>query len=281
MERFKRLLLVLLAAVLLISDCPMTAVAASVKGRSESTPINLKLGKSKEASFQTGIENVYFWVELKKSGKLKVTFTAKNLGTGVELILHKQGDHIWKQTETIKYNKNSKKTNGSFTSEYILPSGGYVIEVVPGKELKSKKKFTVSTKFIEVKFDDVEPNDLEDTAQSIIVRKRDGKAVSYNMFLSTAQLVDQGDISDCFSFKLKESKKLNIKLNFKKYIPGIKVILRKKTSDGYETVKMYDVENSKLNKKINLKKGTYCLKVWYVDPQGSNQVPYTISAYIE
>ena len=281
MKRFKRFLPALLAVILLISGSLMTVTAASVQGRSESTPIDLKLSKSKDAKFQKGQESVYFWVELKKSGKLKVSFSAKSLGTGATMILHKQGDHVWKQTATLKYKKSTKTTSGSLTSEYILPTGGYVIEVTPGKSLKTKKTFTISTKFTEVVFDDVEPNNTEDTAQPMTVGKRDGKTVSYNMFLSTAQLVDQEDIFDCFRFKLKETKKLHIKLKFKEKLSGIKVLLRKKTADGYETVQMYDVANGSLDKKVSLKKGTYYLKVWYVEPQGSRQAPYTISASAE
>ena len=82
MKRFKRFLPALLAVILLISGSPMTATAASVQGRSESTPIDLKLSKSKDAKFQIGQESVYFWVELKKRKAEGVVFSKESWHRG-------------------------------------------------------------------------------------------------------------------------------------------------------------------------------------------------------
>lgn len=278
MKRLKRVLPVLLAVIICISGNSFVTSAASVKGRAEGTPIDLSLGKSKSAKFQEGIESVYFWVELKNTGKLKVSFSAESLGAGVTMVLHKQGEYVWKQTKALQYNKNKKTTSGTLTSEYILPAGGYIIEVTPDKSLTKTKKFKMTVKCTEVSFDDKEPNNTEEQAQSMTIQKKNGKAVSYQMFLSTQADVDKEDTSDCFQFKLKETKKLRIKLKLKEKASGVKLMVRKKTADGYSLVGMYDIDST-FDKKLSLEKGTYYLRVWY-DTLDKKQVPYTISATV-
>ena len=280
MRQIKRTLLVILVAALLLGGIPVAAFADSVTGRMESHAINLKPGKAKNAKFQGSTESVYFWVSLNTAGRLKISFSAKDLGSDVAVTLYRQGEYMWKQSKTLKYKKSKKLVSGTLTSEYILPSGGYFIMVTPETSVDAGKKFKLTAKFTEEKLDDIEPNNNEETAQPMTVEKSGGKAVTYKMLLSNLQGLGQEDIIDCFSFKLKKAKKLRIRLVQKEKKAAMKVLIRKKTSEGYETVNMYDVSNGKLDKKISLKKGTYCLKVWYdgADAQNMLQVPYTVSA---
>lgn len=281
MKKMKSVLAAFLAVMILVCDMQGVVLADSVEGRTESQAIGLTLGKAKTAKFLEGTKDHYFWVSINSTGKLKLSFSGKSIGTDVTVTLYKKGEYMWEQSKTFKYNKSKKTTSGNMTSEYILPTGGYIIRVTPKSSEKAGKKFSLTAKFVKETLDDVEPNNNESTAQPMKVLAGK-KAVTYKMMLSNLLGLGQEDIIDCFSFKLSKAKKIQIKLNQKNKNTTVKLLVLKKTEEGFETIHTLDVPGGKLSKKLNLEKGTYCLKVLYdgANAQNRQQVPYTISASV-
>lgn len=276
MNKWKQMLLIIVTAVLFLTDT-QPAFADSAVGRSEVQAIDLTPGKQKKVKFYTGAETVYFSVPLDARGKLNISFQSKELGSDVSVKLYKKGEYIWQQVKTFKYNKKKEITSGSLSSEYILPAGVYGIEVTPAKALKKRKSFSITVQFKPVAFDDQEPNNQKEDAQSMTIAKKNGKPIAYQMLLSSLQVLDTDDTVDYFKFQLKEEKKIQIKFNTKTKVSGIKLLIHKKTKDGYENIKMYTINDSNLNKKIQLSKGTYILQVMYSDSVERKQIPYSIS----
>lgn len=273
MKYFKNVLIVVLVIVMMLSVESVSTGAASVTGREESNPIELKVGKSKNSKFWTGTKSsVYFIIAIAEQGTLNVSFSAEELGTSTTVELRKVGLPNWNQTQKISYNKTKKKTSGTMKSEYILPKGNYIIQVTPGKKITKTKKFNITAKLTPAKCEDVEPNNNEDQAQKLSVYK----ASSHKMYLSTGNFMEDADLIDCFEVELKDTDTLKISLSSKSDMDGVKVLVREKTDTGYNTIKAYDVVGGKLSESIKLKKGTYYIKVWCADDTVKKQMPYTI-----
>lgn len=271
MKKLKKILMVALAVMLSFECIPVSA--ASVAGKTEANAIELKSGKKKTSKFWTGTKSpVYYVIAVAEQGTLNVSLSAKELGTSATIELQKIGVPNWKQTQKVSYNKKKKITSGTMKSEYILSKGNYIIQVTPGKEIAKTKKFDITAKITPTKCVDVEPNNNEDQAQEIVVYK----ASSQKMYLSTGSYIEEADLVDCFKVDLKDTETLKITLSSKTNMDGVKVLVREKTDTGYNTIKAYDVVNSKLSESIKLKKGTYYVKVWCSDDTVKKQMPYTI-----
>lgn len=126
-------------------------------------------------------------------------------------------------------------------------------------------------------FEDIEPNNSEDTAQQI---KVNSKSPSYAMYLSNLNLFEDQDSIDCMKFTLKNEKTVTITLKSKAPTEYVKLLLREKSADGYSTIKSFDVTNGKLSEKVKLSKGTYYIKVWNTNDSVGVQIPYTIKCSI-
>lgn len=273
MKTLKKMFIVVLAMVMMLSLEVAPVGAASVTGREESNPIELKTGKKKTSKFWTGTNSsVYFIVAIAEQGTLNVSFSAEELGTSATVELRKVGLPNWNQAQKISYNKKKKTTSGTMKSEYILPTGNYIIQVTPGKKITKTKKFNITAKLTPAKYEDVEPNNNEDQAQELSVYK----ASSHKMYLSTGSFMEDADLIDCFKVELKDTETLKISLSSKADMNGVKVLVREKTDSGYNTVKAYDVVGGKVSESIKLKKGTYYIKVWCSDDTVKKQMPYTI-----
>ena len=283
MKRCRIFLLVFLVAALMMCDMQGVAFANPVmEGRSESQAIELRLGKEKNGVFRGGTESVYFCVLLNHPGKLKVTFSAKSMESDVRLLLYNKQENVphWENEKNLKYKKSKKITSGVLTSEQVLPgSKYYYIKVTPKESIEAGQKFKLTVKLMEEELDDQAPNNTEETAQTMKVQTSDGKPVTYKMLLSSIPELEDEDAADCFSFKLKEDKELRVRLIQKNEIGSFQIFLQKKTAQGYETVKRYDVLSGKFDQKVSLKKGTYCLKV-VLNDNNKRQVLYTISASV-
>lgn len=274
MKLLKRMLLLTLSIVMVLAINNVPVLAGSNAGNTKETAIKLQSGKKKTAKFRKGAASaVYFVVGLEQPGRLSVAISAKKLGTGATIEIKQMELSSWKQTKKISYNKSKKITTGTLKSEDILQKGTYIIEVTPGKTLTSSKKFAITAKITPYITDDVEPdNNKEETAQTMNIYSNK----KYKMHMSNGILVDTDDTVDCFKLNVKDVETLTINFNSSVKVDGVKVLLRQATADGYTTVKMFDVKNGKLSEKVDVKKGTYCLKIWYSDSNYKCQMPYTI-----
>lgn len=273
MKTLKKMFIVVLAMVMMLSLEVAPVGAASVTGREESNPIELKTGKKKTSKFWTGTKSsVYFIIAIAEQGTLNVSFSAEELGTSATVELRKVGLPNWNQAQKISYNKKKKTTSGTMKSEYILPKGNYIIQVTPGKKITKTKKFNITAKLTPAKCEDVEPNNNEEQAQKIAVYS----AKLHKMYLSTGNFMEDADLIDCFEVELKDTETLKISLSSKADMDGVKVLVREKTDSGYNTIKAYDVVGGKVSESVKLKKGTYYIKVWCSDDTVKKQMPYTI-----
>lgn len=274
MKKLKRVLAVMLAIAMMLATDYMPVLAESVSGKTEDTAIQLKLGKKKTSKFWTGSSSsIYYAVTLPDQGTLSVNVTAESLGTGVTVKIRKVGVGNWSESKSFSYNKKKKITSGTIKSEYILTKGNYIVEVAPGKIISKDKKISVTAKFTSGKFVDKEPNNKEEDAQEIRVYNN---APSYKMYLTSMSFFEDQDLTDCVKFNLKDTETVSISLTSKAKMSNVKILVREKTSDGYNTIKAYDVVNGKLSEKLSLKKGTYYIKVWCADDGLKVQMPYTI-----
>ncbi|MGN0337370.1 MAG: hypothetical protein ACI4EE_07755 [Lachnospiraceae bacterium] len=278
MDRFfKKLLLVVLVVISVTTTNSSVLQAASIAGKTEANAIELKIGKKKTSKFWTGSNaSIYYVVATPSQGRLSIDVDAKKLGTSATIQIHKTGVESFSETQVIKYNKNKKVTKGTMTSEYILPVGNYIVQITPGKIIKSSKSINVTAKFKAVDFDDIEPNNVEENAQTIQISE---KAKTYNMFLTTWNIYDENDVMDCMKFDLKKDAKLNLSLSSKVYMDNVKVLIRQKNETGYITLKSYDMVGGKLSEQVELEKGTYCIKVWCTDATNKIQMPYTLKIF--
>lgn len=273
MKVMKRVMMVMLAVAMLLVTEYVPVHADSIKGQTESSAVELKSGKKKTGKFWTGTaSSVYYVIALPAQGKLSVAFSAKSLGTGATIELRKADIANWKQQKEISYDKKKKVTSGKLTADYILQKGTYVIQITPGKVIKSTKKFTITAKYTASKFEDAEPNDKEETAQSLNIY--DKKA--HKMYLTTGNPIESPDLTDCYKLELKDTKTLNIALSSKANMDDVKVLVREKTDTGYNTIKSYDFINGKVSESLKLSKGTYYLKVWCSNDSIQKQMPYTM-----
>lgn len=278
MTKIKRIVMVVLSIIISITiDC-IPVQSSTVSGKTETNAIELKLGKTKTSKFWTGsASSLYYVVALPSQGKLTVSVAAESLGTNVTVEIRKTDIFNWKQEKKISYNKKKKKTVGTITSENILPKGNYIIQITPGKVINKTKKISVTADFTASNFEDIEPNNSEDTAQQI---KVNSKSPSYTMYLSNLNLFEDQDSIDCMKFTLKSGKTVTITLKSKAPTEYVKLLLREKSDDGYSTIKSFDVTNGKLSEKVKLSKGTYYIKVWNTNDSVGVQIPYTIKCSI-
>lgn len=274
MKRLKRMLLTMLSVAMVMTANSVPVYAGSNAGNTETTAIKLENGKKKNAKFRAdAAAPVYFVIGLEKTGKLNVSVAADKLGTSAKITVKQTVLSSWSQETTVKYNKSKKTTNGSLKIDDVLQKGTYLIEVTPGKQLSASKKFSITAKVTPFITDDVEPdNNKEESAQAMNINK----GTAYNMFFSSGSLVYADDTIDCFKFTTKKDTTLNLTLNSKVKVDGVKVLLRQKTDDGYTTVKSFDVKDGKLSEAVKVNAGTYYWKIWYSDTNASYQMPYTI-----
>lgn len=274
MNVIKRGIIIILTITMLLPLRMETANAASVAGKTESDAIELTLGKKKTSSFWKGTANsLYYVVSVPKQGTISVTTEAKELGSKMTVTLRKSDVSSWKQSKTFSYNKKKKTTSGTIVSDYIMPKGNYIIELTPGKVLTKKKNVSISVKFKESKFDDVEPNNNEETAQPI---KISSSAKTYHMYMTSYNAFEDQDIVDCMSIDVKKDSNVTIKFKTKAPTDDIKLLLREKTASGYNTVKTFDIVNGNLSEDVALKKGIYIIKIWNSNSGNHIQMPYTI-----
>lgn len=274
---FKKILLVVLVVISVTATNSTALQAASIAGKTEANAIELKIGKKKTSKFWTGSNSsIYYVVATPSRGGLSIDIDAKKLGTSATVQIYKTGVESFSETQVIKYNKNKKVTKGTMTSEYILPVGNYIVQITPGKIIKSSKSIQVTAKFKAADFDDNEPNNVEENAQTIQISN---KAKTYNMFLTTWNIYDDNDVMDCMKFDLKKDAKLNLSLSSKVYMDNVKVLIRQKSETGYITLKTYDMVGGKLSEQIDLQKGNYCIKVWCTDATNKIQMPYSLKIF--
>lgn len=272
MKKGKKLITLLLMAVLLMSSVHLEAYAASGTGESQNEAIQLTLGKTKKAKMHAGKDMVYYWVGLTERGKLKVKFTAEKIGANVDMKIYSSEDMFWYQTKSFSYSSKKKKASGTLTTDYILPKGGYYIALKADKNMRTAKKIEMSISLVSAGYDDVEPNNIEETAQAMNVKE----GTAYSMMVSNVVMMSDVDPIDCFSFKIKEKTTLSLNLTLKQSTEDMMVLLRQKKGDTIETIENFQMSSSKLKKKIKLNKGTYYVKVWYTGGR-TVQIPYTIS----
>lgn len=274
MNVIKRSMIIILTIIMLLPLCTETTHAASVAGKTESDAIVLTLGKKKTNSFRTGTANtLYYMVSVPKQGTISISADAKELGSKMTVSLRKSDVSSWSQSKAFSYNKKKKTTSGTMVSDYIMPQGNYIIELTPGKVLKKKKNVAITVKFKESKFDDVEPNNNEETAQPINISSN---SKTYNMYMTNYNAFEDQDIVDCMSFDVKKDSNITIKFKTKASTDDVKLLVREKTSSGYNTMKIFDIVNGNLSEKINLKKGSYIVKIWNSNSGNNMQMPYTI-----
>lgn len=273
MKQMKKLMMVVLMMALLVATDVTSVRADSVAGKTETSAIELKFGKKKTNAFWTGKPaSIYYVVGLPEQGRLSVSIAAKKLGMSATVRIRKTDVETWDESKSFSYNKKKKTTSGTFKPDYIFPKGNYIIEVTPEKTIKGTKKVSVTAKFTSGKFADQETNDTEETAQKIKVYN----SGSYKMYLTSLHLFEGKDLADCLEITLKDKETVKITLSSKADMTGVKVLVREKKDKEYNTIKAYDVVNGKLSEKIELKKGTYYVKVWCADDSLERQMPYTI-----
>lgn len=281
MKKFTKGLCLVLALILLVCDSGIATYADVAGGSSQWNAISLTAGKAKKMKFSKDESSTYFNVTVTEVGRLRVAIDGKDIGCGAKIELFRSGTEWpdWKQEQIVKYNKLKKKLSGKLTSEYILPKGFYVVRVTPDKALKKTAKYSIKASMIDAGYDDIEPNGSEENAQPMDISSKRG-VKTYKMLLSNVGLPDLTDLTDCFTFKLKNTKKFDLQLKSKKYLSDTKVIICKKESDEIKVIKSYELKGKAFNKTIQLKKGTYFIKVWYYGDQ-TIQMPYTISGSVK
>lgn len=274
MKQPKKMLMVILATAMIVAMDYAPMPAASVAGKTETNAIELKLGKKRTNKFWTGsADPLYYVVTLPDQGILSISVAAESLGTGATVQITQKDNIIWNETKSFSYSKKKKATSGTLKSASILPKGNYIVQVTPGKTIKKTKKLTITAKYKASKFADKEPNNSEESAQTIKVY---GNTPTYKMYLNNMTLFEVADLTDCMKFNLKADETVSINLKSKANMSNVKVLIREKTADGFQTIQSYDVVDGKLSKKLSLKKGTYYLKVWCTDDSLKVQMPYTI-----
>lgn len=281
MKKVAKGLCLMLAVILLICDSGIQTYAALEDGSSEMAAMPLAVGKTKKVKFTKDESGTYFSVTATEVGRLQVIVNGKETGCGATVELSRPGtDWLdWKQVQTIKYSKSKKTMSGKLTSEYVLPKGIYTVKVTPDKALKKTKKYSIKVSIVDTGYDDIEPNSLEENAQPMDVSSKKG-AKTYKMLLSYLGLPGQTDLMDCFTFDLKGNKKLHLKFKTKQSLSNLNIVICKKDADEFKVIKTYELQGKTLDKKIDLKKGTYVIKVWYYGNQ-TMQIPYTISGSVK
>lgn len=273
MKQMKKITAFVLSLVMLLTMECGSIQAATVAGKTENNAITLKVGAKKTNKFWKGeAASIYYVVAVPEQGKLQVSVSADKLGTSATVQVRKVDISNWEQKATYKYNKTKKITSGTLKVTDILPAGNYIIQVTPGKVINSEKKLTISTKFTASKYDDVEPNNTEETAQKINIYT----SKTQKMYLTTMKFHENQDLTDTMVFYPKDVETVKITFNSKANFNGVKLLLRKKTDSGYETVQSFDLSSGKLSESVKVQKGTYYLKVWCSDDSVARQMPYTI-----
>lgn len=277
MRQMKRIVAMMLAVMMVLTmDCTPVQ-AASVAGKSEDNAIILKAGKKKTTKFWKGeAASIYYVISTPEQGKLQVSISAEKLGTSVDVQIRKVNTLNWDQKTTFKYNKTKKITSGTLKVTDILPVGNYIIQVTPGKVINSEKKLTISTKFTASKYNDVEPNNTEETAQKINIYT----SKTQKMYLTSMKYHENQDLTDTMVLYPKDVETIKITFSSKANVNGVKVLLRKKTDNGYETVQSFDASSGKISETVKVQKGTYYLKVWCADDSTPRQMPYTIKCEV-
>ena len=152
------------------------------------------------------------------------------------------------------------------------------MKVTPDKTLKKATKYSIKASIVEAGYDDVEPNSPEENAQPMDISSKGG-VKTYKMLLSYLGLPDQTDLMDCFTFDLKSKKKFHLIFKTKETLSDMNVVICKKEADDIKVIQTYELKGKTIDKKIELQKGTYFIKVWYYGGQ-SMQIPYTISGSV-
>ena len=274
----KRFGMVILALLLLVGCCQPSHAATIVKnGDTEVDAIELRLGKAKTASFQIGTGALFFMVELPQSGQLDVDVTCKSLGQDIVVEMYCQNNAFFKQAKAFYYNKSKKTTNGHLTAEYVTPADRYFVKVTHSGELKTKKPVKITVKQKNTGYADLEPNNDDKLAQPIAVNAKKSKK-TYKMLLSRVEKYDLIDKTDCFTFRMSKSQKVNISLSTKDSLSNVTLQVLKKTDSGPTVIKEYPLKGKSYNKTIKLSKGTYWLQMISAD-EDEYQVTYNLSVY--
>ena len=270
--------MVVLALLLLVGCWQPTQAATIVKnGDTEVDAIELRLGKAKTASFQTGTGALFFMVELPQSGQLDVDVTCKSLGQDIVVEMYCQNNAFFKQAKAFYYDKSQKTTKGHLTAEYVTPADRYFVKVTHSGELKTKKPVKITVKQKNTGYADLEPNDDDKLAQPIVVNAKKSKK-TYKMLLSRVEKYDLIDKTDCFTFRMTKAQKVNIALSTKDSLNNVTLQVLKKTDSGPTVIKEYPLKGKSYNKTIKLSKGTYWLQMISAD-EDEYQVTYNLSVY--
>ena len=279
MKQSKKRWLCLITAVMitLISLQPLMASTVVKDGSSEVDAIELRLGKSKTASFQIGTGALFFMVELPQSGQLDVDVTCKSLGKDIVVEMYCQNNAFFKQAKAFYYDKSKKTTKGHLTAEYVTPTDRYFVKVTHSGELKTKKPVKITVKQKNTGYADLEPNNDDKLAQSIVVNAKKSKK-TYKMLLSRVEKYDLIDKTDCLTFRMTKAQKVNLSLSTKDSLNNVTLQILKKTDSGPTVIKEYPLKGKSYNKTIKLSKGTYWLQMISAD-EGEYQVTYNLSVY--
>lgn len=269
----------MLVLLIMISMLPTDIMAKTVTGDVMIDPIVVQQKQTKNTKFTKDNPVKYFKVIVKEAGILKVTYSSEKMKKTVDLSLAYDDNQREVDHKTIKYNKSKKLAKGTLTSSYIVHPGAYLIIVKAGAPAAADTKFTLKTSLTKKKYNDSEPNNEVDHAQSMSISS---KAKTYKMFLAGTEY--SNDMIDYFKFNLKKDQKVKISASTNK-AAEIRVLLKKKVDGAYVTV------NSNVNDQYfkkngskytftytnTLEKGDYYLMIWLQDEQNI-QVEYSISA---
>lgn len=258
-------------------------IHAAVTGDLKSDPIILEEKQTKNTCFTKDGNVKYFRLIVKETGTATISFSTNKLKKNAIISLYYDEGGVYKDQTTAKYTKKSKMVKGSLTSSRLLMPGQYNI-VINTEKVTKDTKFTIKTTFKKYDCDDIEPNNKEETAQSISIKSKKN-AKKYNMLLSGE--TNSLDMIDYFSFDLKSSKKIAIRASAQG-TDNIRVLIKKKTDNGTELINSKENEqyfvsekgkNSFVYKSAKaLSKGTYYVMIWLDDSQ-KIQVPYTVQTY--
>ena len=279
MKQGRKRWLCLITAIIITLGFLHTSMAAAVvkDGSSEVDAIALELGKAQSASFQIGTGALFFMVELPESGQLDVDVTCKALGNDIVVEMYRQNSEFFKLAKAFYYDKSQRTTKGHLTADYVTPADRYFIKVTHSGELKTKKPIKITVKEKNTGYADLEPNDDDKLAQPIAVKAKKSKR-SYKMLLSRVEKYDLIDKTDCVSFHMAKTLKVNLSLSAKSSLSNVTLQVLKKTDSGATVIKEYQLKGKSFNKTVKLSKGTYWLKMISAD-EGEYQVTYNLSVY--
>lgn len=290
MKNKLKLFIILLAAIFVVKSTVIPALAEEIP-EEETDAFNAVLipaeGKTDD-KFTNNDFNKFYKVSLKEEGKLRVSFSSAKMKGQVVIKLFYDKESSAGVSKELTYNKKKKITKGTITSEYIMSPGDYYILVQPADQgyMIGKKpvKYTITTKFTRVKFDDQEPNTMESEAQKMTLKEINKKQKVYTMRLSYNGGFQ--DKTDTFKFSLKLKKAVSFKITMKEKAK-LRVMLKHIDENGFTSIvnseeDQYIVSDGEkvtldFGTKKLLTKGNYYLSVVLVEGKDTD-ITYQISA---